>query len=90
MQNAHELALGSTDHTMIDGRPVKVNTKMAGEKTGALKVTSVRSGNIVTAEVLYDASPFADTPKPRSFFMNQSELDNYMLNPNGILEEKRN
>ncbi|MDR3565925.1 MAG: hypothetical protein P4N59_31435 [Negativicutes bacterium] len=90
MQNAHELALGSTDHTMIDKMPVRVNTKMAGEKPGTLKVTPVRSGNIVTAEVLYDASPFADAPNPRSFFMNQSELDNYMLKPKGILQEKRN
>jgi hypothetical protein len=93
MQNAieTELELGSTDYTVIDGQPVKVNTTMAGHKPGTLKVTPVRTGNIVSAEVHYDASPFPDMPKPRSFFLNQRELDSYMLKgPQCVLEEKRN
>lgn len=92
MQNAieTELELGSTDYTAIDGLPVKVNTVMAGQKAGTLKVTPVRTGNIVTVEVHYDASPFADMPKPKSFLLNQRELDGYMLNgPQCVLEEKR-
>jgi len=93
MQNAieTELELGSTDYSVIDDQGVTVNTVMAGRKTGALKVTPVRTGNIVTVEVHYDASPFPDMPKPRSFFLNQCELDGYMLKgPQCVLEEKRN
>jgi hypothetical protein len=93
MQNAIdiELELGSTDCTAIEGLPVKVNTAMSGQKSGILKVTPVREGNIVKVEVHYDASPFADMPKPKSFFLNQHELDGYMLKgPQFVLEEKRN
>jgi hypothetical protein len=95
MQNAirtnmdNEIFLGSTDGSVIDGQPVKVRTLKAGEKTGILKVTPVRTGNIVTVEVSYDASPFPSLPKPKSFFMSQSELEFYMLKgPNCVLEEK--
>ncbi len=93
MQNTleTELALGSTDYTVIDGQPIIVKTVMAGEKKGTLKVTPVRSGNIVTVEVFYDGSPFADMPKPKSFFLDQRELDDYMAKgPQCVLEEKRN
>jgi hypothetical protein len=89
-ESKFELELGSTDYTVIDGQPVKVNTVMAGQKAGTLKATLVRAvGNIVTVEVLYDASPFADMPKPESFFLNQDELDDYMVKgPQCVLEEK--
>jgi hypothetical protein len=92
MQNADALELGSTDYTVIDGRPIKVNTMMAGQKTGTLKVTLVRAvGNIVTVEVQYDASPFPDMPRPKSFFMSQRELNDYMdKGSRFVLEEKRN
>lgn len=86
----NELSLGSTDNSMIDGMPAKVKTLMAGEKTGILKVTPTRAGNIVTVEVLYDASPFPDLPKPKSFLLNQSQLDDYMLKgPQCVLEESK-
>lgn len=89
--NKFELALGSTDYTVIDGLLVKVNTMRTGQKPGTLKVTPVRTGNIVTVEVHYDASPFADMPKPESFFLNQGELDDYMVKgPQCVLEEKGN
>jgi len=93
MQNAieNELELGGTDYTVIDGLPVMVNTMRAGQKPGTLKVRPVRTGNIVTVEVYYDASPFADMPKPESFFLNQGELDDYMVKgPQFVLEAKRN
>lgn len=90
MQNATELSLGSTDPGHIDGLPVKVNVKMAGEKPGKLNVTPLANGKINVA-VSYDASPFADMPKPRSFFLDQNELDDYMVKgPQCVLEEKRN
>ena len=86
-----ELELGNTDYTQIDGLPVKVNTMRAGQKPGTLIVRPVRIGNVVTAEVHYDASPFADMPKPESCFLNQGELDDYMVKgPQCVLEEKRN
>jgi hypothetical protein len=84
-----ELSLGSTDSTIIDGMPAKVKTLMAGEKPGTLKVTNMANGNIKVA-VLYDASPFLDMPKPKSFLLNQGELDDYLVKgPNCVLEEKR-
>jgi hypothetical protein len=58
---------------------------------GTIKATLVRAvGNIVTVEVQYDASPFPDMPKPKSFFMSQRELDDYMHKGlQCVLEEKR-
>ena len=90
-ESKFELELGSTDYTIIDSQPVKVNTVMAGQKTGTIKPTLVRAlGNIVTVEVQYDASPFEDMPKPKSFFMSQRELDDYMVKGSRcVLEERK-
>ena len=90
-ESKFEMELGSTDYTVIDGQAVMVNTVMAGQKAGTLKATLVRAlGNIVTVEVQYDASPFADMPKPKSFFMSKHELDDYMIKgPRCVLEERK-
>lgn len=90
-ESKFELELGSTDCTVIDGRPVKVNTVMAGQKAGTLKAMLVHAlGNIITVEVQYDASPFADMPKPKSFFLSQRELDDYMVKgPWCVLEDRK-
>jgi len=90
-ESKFELELGSTDYTIIDSQPVKVNTVMAGQKTGTIKPTLVRAlGNIVTVEVQYDASPFEDMPKLKSFFMSQRELDDYMVKGSRcVLEERK-
>jgi hypothetical protein len=90
-ESKFELELGSTNYTVIDSQPAKVNTVMAGQKTGTLKATLVRAlGNIVTVEVQYDASPFEDMPNPKSFFMSQRELNDYMVKgPRCVLEERK-